>query len=43
MEMEDNIKMDLKDIFWGVDRTNVAQHMDKWQDLLNAVMNPWFL
>jgi hypothetical protein len=29
---ENNIKMDLQEVEWGV--------MDRWQELVNAVMNP---
>jgi hypothetical protein len=29
---EDNIKMDLQEVEWAV--------MDRWQELVNAVMNP---
>jgi hypothetical protein len=35
-----NIKMDLLEIGWGgVDWIGLAQDMDKWRTLLNAVMN----
>jgi hypothetical protein len=37
---EDNIKMDLRDIGWGgTDWINLAQDRDKWQALVNTVMN----
>jgi hypothetical protein len=36
----DNIKMDLLEIGWsGVDWIGLAQGMDKWSALVNAVMN----
>jgi hypothetical protein len=36
----DNIKMDLVDIGWGdVDWISLAQDVDKWRALVNAVMN----
>jgi hypothetical protein len=36
---EDNIKMDLKNIGWGMDWIDLAQDRDKWRALVNAVMN----
>jgi hypothetical protein len=36
---EDNIKMDLKEIRWGVDWIDLAQDWERWRDLVNAVMN----
>jgi hypothetical protein len=39
---EDNIKMDLREVEWGVmDWINLAQDRDRWQALVNAVMNLW--
>jgi hypothetical protein len=36
----DNIKMGLGEIGWGgVDWIGLAQNMDKWRGLVNAVMN----
>jgi hypothetical protein len=36
----DNIKIDLLEIGWGgVDWIGLAQGMDKWRALVNAVMN----
>jgi hypothetical protein len=36
----DNIKMQLGEMGWGgVDWIGVAQNMDKWKALVNAVMN----
>jgi hypothetical protein len=38
----DNIKMDLREIEWGgVDWIDMAQDMDQWRALVNAVMNLW--
>jgi len=38
---EDNIKMDLHEVgSGGVDWIKLAQDMDKWRALVNAVMNP---
>jgi hypothetical protein len=37
---EDNIKMDLKDVGWGVDWIELAQDRDGWRAVVNAVMNP---
>jgi hypothetical protein len=38
----DNIKMDLLEIGWGgVDWIGLAQDMDKWRALVNAVINLW--
>jgi hypothetical protein len=37
---EDNIKMDIQEMGWGVvDWTDLAQGKDKWRALLNAVIN----
>jgi len=37
---EDNIRMDFRDIEWeGMDWMNLAQDTDKWQVLVNTVMN----
>jgi hypothetical protein len=36
---EDNIKMDLQEVGWGVDWIDMAQDRDRWRALVNAVMN----
>jgi hypothetical protein len=37
---EDNIKIDLWEVGWGgMDWISVAQDRDRWQALVNAVMN----
>jgi hypothetical protein len=36
---EDNIKMDLRDIGWGIDWIDLAQHRDQWRALVNTVMS----
>ena len=36
---EDNIKMDLHKIGWGMDWIDLAQDRDRWWALVNAVMN----
>jgi hypothetical protein len=36
---EDNIKMDLQDVGWGIDWIELAQDRGRWRDLVNAVMN----
>jgi hypothetical protein len=37
---EDNIKMDLREIWFGdVDRIHLAQDRDRWRALVNTVMN----
>jgi hypothetical protein len=39
---EDNIKMDLHEVgCGGTDWIEVAQVMDRWWGLVNAVMNVW--
>jgi hypothetical protein len=38
--LEDNIKMDLEEVGWGgMDWIDLAQDRDRWQVLLNVVMN----
>jgi hypothetical protein len=38
---EDNIKMNLREIGWGVmDRIDLVQVQDQWQALVNVAMNP---
>ena len=36
---EDNIKMDLREVVWGVDRIDMAQDRDRWLAVVNAVMH----
>jgi hypothetical protein len=37
---KDNIKMDLQEVGWGsMDWIDMAQDRDRWQALVNAVMN----
>jgi hypothetical protein len=39
---EDNIKMDLRELGFGdVDWIYLAQDRDRWQTLVNKVMNLW--
>jgi hypothetical protein len=38
----DNIKMNLREIGWGVmDWIDLAQDKDQWRALVNTVMNIW--
>jgi hypothetical protein len=36
---EDNIKMDLQAVGWGMDWIELAQNRNRWRALVNAVMN----
>jgi len=36
---EDNIKMDLQEVGWGMDWIDLAQDKDRWRALASAVMN----
>jgi hypothetical protein len=39
---KDNIKMDLKEVGWGVmDLIDLAEDRDMWRPFVNAVMNIW--
>jgi hypothetical protein len=42
---EDGIKMDLREIGWGegVEWIHVARDRDRWQAIVNAVMNLWVM
>jgi hypothetical protein len=35
---EDNIKMDIQEMGWGMDWIEVAQDRDRWRALVNAAM-----
>jgi hypothetical protein len=39
LNWENNIKIDVKEIGWGVDWIELAQDRDRWRALVNAVMN----
>jgi len=39
LRREDNIKMDLQEVGWGMDWIDLAQDTGRWQTLVNTVMN----
>jgi hypothetical protein len=38
---EDNIKMYLREVRWGLDWISLGQDMDRWRAVVNTVMNLW--
>jgi len=38
--LEDNIKMELQEVGWGMAWIDLAHDMDKWRVLVNGAMNP---
>jgi hypothetical protein len=41
LKWEDNIKMNLQEVGWGMDWFELAQDRDRWRALVTAVMNLW--
>jgi hypothetical protein len=39
LRWEDNIKMGLQEVGWGMDLIELAQDRDSWRDLVNTIMN----
>jgi hypothetical protein len=39
LQRENNIKMYLQEVGWGIDWVKLAQDRGRWQALVNAVMN----
>jgi hypothetical protein len=37
--LEDVIRMDLREIGWGMDLIRLAQDRDRWRAVVNALMN----
>jgi hypothetical protein len=36
---EDNVKVDLQEVGWGMDWIELAENRDRWWALVNAIMN----
>jgi hypothetical protein len=39
---EGNIKMDFREVGWGMDWIDLAQNRNRWPDFVNAVINLLF-
>jgi hypothetical protein len=37
--LEDNIKIDLREVRWGMDWTDLAEDMYRWRVFVNSVVN----
>ena len=39
LRWDDNIRMDLQEVGWGIERIDLTEDKDRWRAFVNAAMN----